>query len=310
MTEVDMVAKQSAIARLKQRATQISAAKEADIASDVLPRQPSNVSEEVDEPPAEDAVPAVFVEDNDDQDWRRALSASASSPDKPNNPMSSMRLVAQVRQIEKQSKENVLTKNNRASFIDPQPSAQRVAWDDVSQEPKGTEPPESFQIPERRRESPKAQLDENLSSEDDAFEQDVRQHVAKKQRERPHRSGDISSQQQRARSAKIIESADEQNIPEGRLARASQYKTVNHAAKESLARIVHKPPQVRRPWTEEEVEALMEYMDEYGCSWAAIKAADSENQYLERRSQVDLKDKARNMKYDYLRYVISKFKYT
>lgn len=304
LTVANMITEQSAVARLKQRATRISAS---DVASDVSKQQSNSVLEQNVEPLAEAAASTPFVEDGGDRDWRRALSASPDSPERITSPMSSMKLVAQVRQIEKQSKENVLARNNRASFIDPQPSAQRIEWDDVSQDPKGTEPPESFQIPERRRVSPKAQVNEVVSSDDEAFEHDDRHHIAKKQRERSSKSKGISVRQQRAKPVKIIEPENEQELSEGRLARASQYKSINHAAKESLVRNGPKPPQVRRPWTEEEVEALMEYMDEYGCSWAAIKNADDEqNQFLERRSQGDLKDKARNMKYDYLRYAACK----
>ena len=314
-----MAAKKSAITRLRERENRLSASKaeeaskenneastkvtekskEIDGASNGSASQPNDTSE----PFVDDKAPAVYLEDNDDQDWRNALDAPQEHSEKSAVPMSSMEMVAQIRQIEKQNKENMLTRNNRASFIDPQPSAQRVEWEDISQQSKRTEPPKSFQVPGRRKEPHETSVDEDTSSGDDAFEQGDGLQVPHRRRYQPGRSRETSVLQQRGPTAKTAKSLDEQDEAKESFAKASQYKLVNHAAKESLVRNLPKQPQVRRPWSNEEVQALMEYMDEYGCSWAAIKAADSENQILERRSQVDLKDKARNMKYDYLRLV-------
>lgn len=61
--------------------------------------------------------------------------------------------------------------------------------------------------------------------------------------------------------------------------------------------------QVRKAWTADEVRRLMDLMEEYGTSWAKIKEADSNFAVplLGNRSQVQLKDKARNMKLDFLK---------
>lgn len=64
-----------------------------------------------------------------------------------------------------------------------------------------------------------------------------------------------------------------------------------------------RPPQTRRPWTADEIERLLFLIGKYGCAWSTIKKADErmvDPQLLE-RSQVQLKDKARNMKVDYLK---------
>ena len=319
-----MAAKKSAITRLRERENRLSASKIAEEASqksneayknvtgnlkeiggasNASAAQPDDTSKEDPEPLAEDKAPAVYLEDNEDREWRNALDAPQEQPEKLAIPMSSMEMVAQIRQIEKQNKENMLTRNNRNSFIDPQPSAQKVEWDDISQQSKGTEPPKSFQVPRGQKWPRKALFDEGTSSEDDAFEQGDRSQVPSRRRPQPGKSRETSVVQQRIPTSKTTKPLNEQEEAKESFAKASQYKLINHAAKESLARNLPKQPQVRRPWSNEEVQALMEYMDEYGCSWAAIKAADSENNILERRSQVDLKDKARNMKYDYLRYV-------
>lgn len=62
-------------------------------------------------------------------------------------------------------------------------------------------------------------------------------------------------------------------------------------------------PQQRRAWTDAETERLLWLMRRYGCSWSTIKKADEQmvNPKLLDRSQVQLKDKARNIKMDYLK---------
>ena len=82
-----------------------------------------------------------------------------------------------------------------------------------------------------------------------------------------------------------------------------EYLAANAAAKERKAWQV-KPPQVRKGWTEEETERLLELIEEHGTSWALLKNEDfAAGNILQSRDQVALKDKARNMKLDYLKYV-------
>lgn len=62
--------------------------------------------------------------------------------------------------------------------------------------------------------------------------------------------------------------------------------------------------QVRRPWTVAETNRLFDMIAEHGCQWAHILTMDlkhEEGPALQRRTQVQLKDKARNMKMDYLK---------
>ena len=82
-----------------------------------------------------------------------------------------------------------------------------------------------------------------------------------------------------------------------------EYLAANAAAKERKAWQV-KPPQVRKGWTEEETERLLELIEEHGTSWALLKSEDfAAGNVLDSRDQVALKDKARNMKLDFLKYV-------
>lgn len=66
-------------------------------------------------------------------------------------------------------------------------------------------------------------------------------------------------------------------------------------------------PKLRRRWTKEADERLIMYMEKYGTSWAHIKAADnarpeaSGGNMFKDRDQVQLKDRARNLKFRLIR---------
>ena len=60
----------------------------------------------------------------------------------------------------------------------------------------------------------------------------------------------------------------------------------------------------RNPWTAEEVEALTDYIENLDCSWAEILRRDKDEAgILQARDQYALKDKARNMLFDWLKCV-------
>lgn len=82
-----------------------------------------------------------------------------------------------------------------------------------------------------------------------------------------------------------------------------EYVRVNQSAKQRMA-VVPKPPQSRNAWTSEETEMLHYLITEHGTSWKLLKSEDlNQGHKLKARDQVSLKDKARNMKMDYLKYV-------
>ncbi len=84
---------------------------------------------------------------------------------------------------------------------------------------------------------------------------------------------------------------------------------VNHEAKErmQMARDLvqnRRPVQNRRGYTADEVDRLVEMIALYGTGWARILREDMthpEGSVLQNRTQVQLKDKARNMKLDALK---------
>ena len=95
---------------------------------------------------------------------------------------------------------------------------------------------------------------------------------------------------------------------------ASNYTQVRATAREKAA--VNRPAKVqhRVRWTEEEENALIDYIERLGCSWAQIKREDGRWKadrageadfngpgFLMNRDQVALKDKARNMRFDYMK---------
>ena len=82
---------------------------------------------------------------------------------------------------------------------------------------------------------------------------------------------------------------------------AETYLVVNQQSKVRTAK-GPRPAQVRRPWTVAEIECLIDGVQKYGTGWAAIKKLDDSGpKILVHRNQVGLKDKARNMKFDYLK---------
>ena len=83
----------------------------------------------------------------------------------------------------------------------------------------------------------------------------------------------------------------------------SEYVRANLSAKQRIA-VVPKPPQSRTAWTSKETEMLHYLITEHGTSWKLLKNEDlRQESKLIARDQVALKDKARNMKMDYLKYV-------
>ena len=90
-----------------------------------------------------------------------------------------------------------------------------------------------------------------------------------------------------------------------RTQRTEKYNVVNLEAKQRVAEIKsRKPPKERIAWTAEEIECLLEYIEHQSTGWAAIKDLDTENDnILHCRDAVALKDKARNMKLDFLKYL-------
>ncbi|KAL6713514.1 hypothetical protein ACLMJK_008979 [Lecanora helva] len=63
-----------------------------------------------------------------------------------------------------------------------------------------------------------------------------------------------------------------------------------------------KPTQKRTPWSEDETQQLLELIEKHGTSWSVLMDIDRQSgSLLQDRDDVKLKDKARNMKMDFLK---------
>jgi len=67
-----------------------------------------------------------------------------------------------------------------------------------------------------------------------------------------------------------------------------------------LAAMANHNSQSRTPWSDNDEALLIQYIEEHGCSWAFIAKLPGWD-LVRRNFQVQLKDKARNIKVSYLK---------
>lgn len=198
-------------------------------------------------------------------------------------------------------------------FTDRQPNAERILFD--SQPEKPQEVPSSLSL--KRPRPAVAEVEEEVSdvSEDTGFERDIRPHMprsslAKRGLVPKTRAKRVRLARPRVRSESVdtdIEAAlVEANGPatgsQPPLSQAKIYKATQMEAKKLTSMHVPRRVQKRIPWSEEETERLLDLIGEYGTSWSLLKTSDDdEGKILKNRDQTGLKDKARNMKIDYLK---------
>ena len=82
------------------------------------------------------------------------------------------------------------------------------------------------------------------------------------------------------------------------------FKKINELAKRSAASKAPRKVQTRKAWSNESTNRLVEFIenDQFGTCWSRIDAQN--DPLLEGRGQVGLKDKARNIKMEFLKYVV------
>ena len=96
-----------------------------------------------------------------------------------------------------------------------------------------------------------------------------------------------------ARDAAVVD-----NLPLPQIA-ASQAKVIVQHMTQGPRKV-----QVRRPWSRSDEDLLIQHIGEYGCAWSELeKIGGYERDFG--NMQVDLKDKARNLKTAFLKYVAS-----
>lgn len=195
----------------------------------------------------------------------------------------------------------------KLGIMDAQPDAQRVMFDSQFQ---GM--PESTRGTKRGfGETLDAEGDElEEPSQDQGFQQDNRTFdVASRRAVKPARAPRRTKKARIAQAAQAINEA-EQNFsqPEQATQDNSVPRSTFDAYQQSKERAQEfqasqpKKVQVRKAWTDEETGLLLDLIEEHGTSWRLLKQIDLENDYiLKDRDQVALKDKARNMKLDFLK---------
>ena len=84
---------------------------------------------------------------------------------------------------------------------------------------------------------------------------------------------------------------------------STPYAEINETAKArkvtNMRRVVQNAPRGRRPWSADETELLIRLIGRKGCHWSQILLEGSHG-FSDVRDQVSLKDKARNIKVDFL----------
>ena len=101
-----------------------------------------------------------------------------------------------------------------------------------------------------------------------------------------------------------IDVDNNQNVPVP--SQAEIYREVNAVARQRTA-LQPSKPQTRTPWSADETERLVDLITMYGgprVSWSLLKNMDKDHAdgaLFGTRDQVALKDKARNIKFDYLK---------
>lgn len=224
----------------------------------------------------------------------------------------------------RQDKENRGSQPARPrAFIDPQEEAVRVEFDEETQERQ------SQQVASRRpgsvsrgkRPAPvEAEEDEDVS-QDEGFQTDSRDIGNRSQRRppapvAPQSNGrpDQPSPPKRARIASQTTRTSNTRAPRGPSPGleseedepdSTNYQQVKAIARRNVAMAKMGVERKRRKaWTGAEEAQLQSLIADYGTSWTELKKMDeADGNLLADRDQVALKDKARNMKMAFLKYV-------
>ena len=228
------------------------------------------------------------------------------------------------------NKENLGTENlistaagKQRSLLDPQKNATRVHWGSQQSSQSEQRPGEASR--DLLLSPAPVDIDEGIIedvSEDEGFQQDTRFPEASRTAnvlspsKRPV-SGSAAqlSQSKRARRTpdeedyhepddrRVIVSPRRDYSEEPEFSQIDNYKMASQQAKQRTA-MQPKRVQSRTPWSEVEEEKLIALIEQFGTSYALLKTKDKEEEprhVLQHRDQVALKDKARNMKVNFLK---------
>lgn len=120
--------------------------------------------------------------------------------------------------------------------------------------------------------------------------------LPRKQRRRQQPEQEIREISQRDRNDWTDDENDHGDPP------SSIYATVKQLARSAPSVKTQLRPQTRTPWSVQDSEVLLNAIEHYGAHWATI-VTTCDRRFERSIDQVALKDKARNMKVDFLMYV-------
>ncbi|KAL8627597.1 hypothetical protein Q9189_006688 [Teloschistes chrysophthalmus] len=200
--------------------------------------------------------------------------------------------------------------SRKRRFIDRQNNPERVPWDTQDDAPASTSNVKATRT--------QTSAEEPLS-EDGGFELDKRPMAHRTRRSAPSTKTNRKGPAQSSRVKRIQVTPPNQDIAEpddleGVLAihndtnvptmsQIEVYRQANENARRAV-RNLPKKPRTRTFWSEDETARLLELIEESGAKWAMLLTLDRDHEdgaKLQSRDSGALKDKANNMKMDYLR---------
>ena len=199
-----------------------------------------------------------------------------------------------------QAELSLATSSRKRTLLDRQAGAEKIYFDSQfsSQGPKQSA-------------SKRLRNDEEMSSpsEDEGFQNDRSVKISRRQPaisrftkvlfpKRPRATEEYRTSRSLPNNDAIIDHMNDRPS----MTPLETWEVANAGAKRERARQSQKKPQKRTPWTTEETSMLMELITKYGTSWAYLKKMDG-TECLKGRDQVALKDRARNLKMDFLTWV-------
>ncbi|MCJ1393472.1 hypothetical protein MMC18_006347 [Xylographa bjoerkii] len=219
------------------------------------------------------------------------------------------------RSVDEEDKENrpqpyatSIAPGKHRSFIDRQPNAEKINFESQAE----ASHTRAGNLTSKRSLQNGSDEEDQVSdpSEDEGFQQDNRPDLPKSSLAKRHVSGTapkspakrVRLEQDRERAASVdpdIEAAVHQANAPPPMSNSQIYRVAQTQSRKVTA--IHNPKTVqkRKAWTDEETEVFIDLVGEYGISWSLLKKMD-EHSVLIHRDQTALRDKARNMKVDFL----------
>ncbi|KAH8601669.1 hypothetical protein B0O99DRAFT_607132 [Bisporella sp. PMI_857] len=170
-----------------------------------------------------------------------------------------------------------------------------LAFQDDANSAANDPDPSNYNQPDYKKSIKHSDPIEEETSEDEGFQMDQEQHIPK-ERARLTPSAQATAEQSASSSDTELSETEDDDIG----INPSQATQISRMRMQRARFQRNEPTRARIPWSESDQRRLIHYIGKYGCSWATIE----QNGRFERTqgvNQVGLKDKARNLKVNYLK---------